>query len=99
MYFFPGSLHNDGAGHFSDITRSASVSNPLWGASAAFFDYDRDGWLDIVLVNYLDYDPSRPCTNGSGQRDYCGPAVFGRTATKLFHNHGRGPTVRSGLKT
>ena len=36
----------------------AGLDNPLWGISAAFLDYDRDGWLDLVVVNYVDYDPT-----------------------------------------
>jgi hypothetical protein len=81
-------FHNDGGGRFSDITELAGLHSPLWGASAAFFDYDRDGWLDLLVVNYIDYDPSKPCSTGRGQRDYCGPAVFDGSVTKLFHNRG-----------
>src|SRR5262249_44955388 len=70
----------------------AGIDSPLWGTSAAFFDYDRDGWLDLVVVNYVDYDPSWPCTSAGGVRDFCAPKVFPGTATKLFHNKGPGPT-------
>src|SRR5262249_28664354 len=35
--------------------------NGLWGTSACCFDFDRDGWLDLVIVNYVDYSPGRPC--------------------------------------
>jgi hypothetical protein len=84
-------FHNKGNGVFADVTRQAGLDSPVWGASAAFFDYDRDGWLDLVAVNYVDYDPSRPCSNGRGQRDYCGPSVFDGSVTKLYHNGGLGP--------
>jgi hypothetical protein len=83
-------FHNDGKGVFTDITRNACLDSVLWGTSACFFDYDRDGWLDLVVVNYVDYDPSRPCSNSRGQRDYCGPSVFDGSVTKLYHNRGRG---------
>jgi hypothetical protein len=83
-------FHNDG-GRFSDISEQAGLHSPLWGTSAAFFDLDRDGWLDLVVANYVDYDPSRPCSNGRGQRDYCGPGIFEGSVTKLFHNLGVTP--------
>ena len=52
---------NRGAGRFDDITEAAGLKNLPWGTSAAFFDYDRDGWLDLVIVNYVDNDPSLAC--------------------------------------
>jgi hypothetical protein len=79
---------NNGNGTFTDVTEQAGLKNPLWAASANFFDYDRDGWLDLVVVNYLENDPSRVCHSRSGERDYCGPAVFHGTVSKLFHNLG-----------
>src|SRR5262249_33294711 len=68
------------------VTRAAGLDSPLWGASTAFFDYDRDGWLDLVIVNYLEYDPTRSCTRGREIRDFCAPMVFRGTVTKLFRN-------------
>src|SRR5262249_19786345 len=49
--------------------------------------YDRDGWLDLVVANYVVYDPSRQCST-NGERDFCGPNVFPGTVTKLFRNTG-----------
>src|SRR5262249_24056294 len=49
----------------------------------------RDGWLDLVVVNYVDYDPSVACGPVSGQRDFCHPSVFAGTATRLFRNRGK----------
>jgi hypothetical protein len=79
---------NQGNGKFKDITVAAGLSNPLWGTSAAFFDYDRDGWLDLVIVNYVDYDPQMKCTGTRGMADFCGPAHFPGTCSKLFRNLG-----------
>jgi enediyne biosynthesis protein E4 len=42
-----------------------------------------------VVVNYVDYDPSRSCGPASGKPDYCHPAVFPGSAARLFHNKGR----------
>jgi hypothetical protein len=63
----------------------------LWGASAAFLDYDRDGWLDLVVVNYLEYDPKKDCHSPEGKQDFCGPNAFSGTCSKLFHNLGPVP--------
>ncbi len=94
---------------FTDVTDRADVDNPLWSTSASFFDYDRDGWLDLVVVNYLDYDPSRRCTDAGGRLDFCGPNSFAPIVARLFHNRGsktesalpsfEDVTVSSGLAT
>jgi enediyne biosynthesis protein E4 len=74
---------------FEDVTDAAGVRQPRWGTSCAFFDYDRDGYLDLVVVNYVDYNPSVPCGPASGQRDFCHPRMFGGTAARLYRNRGR----------
>lgn len=79
---------NLGNGVFEDVTEASGLSNPLWGMSAAFLDYDRDGWLDLVVVNYLDYDPGRSCQTPQGGKDFCGPNYFAGRSSKLFRNRG-----------
>src|SRR5438034_310575 len=59
---------NLGGGRFENVTEEAGLSNPLWSSSAAFVDYDRDGRLDLVVVNYLDYDPQRDCLSPQGTK-------------------------------
>ncbi len=78
---------------FKDITESAGLNNEMWGTSTCFFDYDRDGWLDMILVNYVNYDPSRWCSRGGGRQDFCGPDAFPGRVTKLFHNRGHADDV------
>ena len=78
---------NNGNGIFHEATEQAALKNPYWGASASFVDYDRDGWLDLVVVNYLEFD-SRPCTARGGKRDYCLPNTFPGTPTRLWRNLG-----------
>jgi hypothetical protein len=101
-------LRNEGGGKFRDITKEAGIVNPQWGTSAAFIDYDRDGRLDLVIVNYLDYDPSWPCSSPGGGKDFCGPRSFPGTVPRLFRNLGPGDgkpvrfadvTVKAGLAT
>ncbi|HEV3143672.1 MAG TPA: CRTAC1 family protein [Gemmataceae bacterium] len=81
---------NQGNGKFIDQTKESGLDNHgAWGASAAFLDYDRDGWLDLVVVNYVSLDPSWKCTSSSGQRDFCAPSTFPGTVARLFHNRGK----------
>jgi hypothetical protein len=84
---------NQGGGKFRNVTQEAGLENPHWGSSAAFVDYDRDGWLDLVVVNYVVYDPSKPCGGVVGRLDYCGPHAFAGTVARLFRNCG-GPAIR-----
>ncbi|MEJ5274730.1 MAG: CRTAC1 family protein, partial [Thermogemmata sp.] len=79
---------NRGQGRFEDVTSASGLLNPLWGTSCAFLDYDRDGWLDIVVVNYLDYDPKVECRSPEGKLDFCGPNAFPPVCSKLFHHRG-----------
>jgi hypothetical protein len=79
---------NRGQGRFEDVTSASGLLNPLWGASCAFLDYDRDGWLDIVVVNYLDYDPKVECRSPEGKLDFCGPNAFPPVCSKLFRHRG-----------
>jgi hypothetical protein len=68
---FPNSLlRNDGKGHFDNVTRAAGVLSFRPTQTAAFGDYDNDGWLDLAIGNeHLEADP-HPChlfhNNGDG---------------------------------
>ena len=79
---------NHGGRRFSDITTAAGITNQHWSVPAAFVDYDRDGWLDLVIGNYLDFDPTQKCPDARGQPDFCGPHGFHSTITRLFRNLG-----------
>lgn len=79
-------LQNLGGGKFHEVTREAGIDNPRWAAPASFIDYDRDGWLDIVVGNYVDYDPTQVCHDVRGQQDFCAPKAFAPTATRLWRN-------------
>jgi hypothetical protein len=85
---------NQGNGKFVEVPAAESgLVNVSWGMSAAFVDYDRDGWLDLVVVNYLDFDPTKECWSLTGVRDYCGPRQFSPVTSKLFHNLGAIPSA------
>ncbi len=85
---------NAGGGHFTEATQRLDPGTARWATSACFFDYDRDGWLDLVVTHYVDYDPTWACSSRSGQRDYCHPNAFPSSLTKLYRNRGRDPQGR-----
>lgn len=88
-------LHNNRDGTFTDVTAKAGVAGGAneWSTSTGFFDYDRDGRLDLYVVNYLDYrlDENPYCgLRKERYRMYCHPTQFDGTADRLFHNNGDG---------
>ena len=86
--------HNNGDGRFTDVTANAGVANSgRWASSAAWFDYDNDGRLDLVIANYVDWSPENNyfCgEHGPGLRSYCHPDNYHGEAPTLFHNNGDG---------
>ena len=53
---------------FRDITAESGLDNPEWGSSCSMLDYNRDGWLDIVVANYIEYAPTVDCSGKDGKR-------------------------------
>ncbi|MHB8654900.1 MAG: CRTAC1 family protein [Terriglobia bacterium] len=86
--------HNNGDGTFEDVTARAGVANlGKWGSSAAWFDYDNDGRLDLVIANYVDWSPENNVWCGEhkeGYRGYCHPDVYHGQTPTLYHNNGDG---------
>lgn len=86
--------HNEGNGTFRDVTQRAGVANlGRWASSAAWFDYDNDGRLDLVIANYIDWSPERNfwCgDHGPGMRSYCHPDDYNGEAPTLYRNNGDG---------
>jgi len=86
-------LHNNGDGTFTDVSAKAHVADQGgWGVSAAFLDYDRDGWLDLFVGNYLIYSIAGDidCLSVTGQHDYCPPNSYRAQPSHLYHNRGDG---------
>ena len=81
---------NNGDGTFRNVSvQSPDVVLPgRWSTSAAFFDYDRDGWPDLVILTYLDYSmqANKRCYEPAGEIDYCTPRAYPPASAHLFHN-------------
>jgi len=79
---------NNGDGSFSKVANDAIALAGRWSTSAAFFDYDRDGWQDLVILNYIDYSiaTNQRCFAPTGELDYCTPRVYRPAVAHLFHN-------------
>jgi hypothetical protein len=102
---FPSSalFHNNGNGTFTEVTEKAGVKNAgRWAASAAWFDYDRDGYLDLVVTNYVrfSFDDPKKC-EVNGMRSYCEQTAYRGMPLTLYHNNRDGTftdvSAQSGL--
>jgi hypothetical protein len=85
-------FHNNGDGTFTNVTDKAGVSNAgKWGAGAAWFDYDRDGRLDMFVANYarFSFDGPQHCQY-QGQPTYCAQTAYEGDSPRLYHNNGDG---------
>ncbi|MEG9434114.1 CRTAC1 family protein [Terriglobus sp. ADX1] len=92
-------FHNNGNGTFTDVTRKAGLyrDEVRWGAGCTFLDYDRDGFLDLFICNYLKLDPQHMNTSDDshfcqwkGVPVMCGPRGLPPDTNLLFHNNGDG---------
>lgn len=86
-------LHNNGNGTFSDVTARTGTGNPGgWGVPAVFFDFDRDGFLDLFVGNYLLYsiEADIDCLSVTGVHDYCPPNSYRPQLDRLYRNRGNG---------
>jgi hypothetical protein len=88
-------LHNTGDRDqpgFEDVTEAAHVADPGWGTSCAFGDVDRDGDLDLYVVNYIDFDISDPPppSHYKGVEVLAGPHGLIAQHDVLYENAGDG---------
>ena len=86
-------FRNRGDGTFEEASGAAGASDPRWTTSAALFDPDRDGDLDIYAANYLDYALAthRDCVSPVRELlAYCHPQEYPGAADSFFENRGDG---------
>jgi enediyne biosynthesis protein E4 len=90
-------LHNNGDGTFTDVTAKAGVAGTVpgygkpWAVAAGWFDYNNDGKLDLLVMDYLDYNIANcKLCEIDGVRTYCAPGNFKGTPNILYRNNGDG---------
>ena len=89
---------NQGNGTFRDETKERGLDAPKrWSTGCAFFDYDRDGHLDLLVAHYLKFDPAKVAKPGDpgqcmwmGFPVVCGPMGLPPETMSLYHNDGHG---------
>jgi hypothetical protein len=95
--------HNNHDGTFTDVTAKAGVADEGgWSTSAGWFDYDKDGWLDLVVTNYIEWSPKNNLWCGErrpGYRSYCNPGDYKGQKTKLYHNNHDGTFTDVSIKS
>ncbi len=79
-----------GVVRFEDVTEAMGVDHPGWGTSAAWFDYDRDGDLDLYVANYVVWSPDEDiwCTLDGSNKSYCTPESYVGEPSALYRNDG-----------
>ena len=97
-------FHNTGKGTFADVTNSSGLGKRLaFSTSALWFDYDRDGLLDLFVCNYVKWSPDHDvfCSLDAKHKSYCTPEAYRGETCWLFHNRGNGTfedvTASSGI--
>jgi hypothetical protein len=97
-------LFRNDKGVFKDVTKEAGLAGPNeFSTSAAWVDVDRDGNLDLVVANYVQWTPQTDifCTLDGTNKSYCTPESYKGASPRLWRNRGNGTfedvTSKSGL--
>ncbi len=97
-------FRNTGRGTFLDVTRSSGLAGRQgFSTSALWFDFDRDGLLDLFVCNYVKWSPEHDvfCSLDAKHKSYCTPEAYRGETCWLFRNRGDGTfedvTAKSGV--
>jgi hypothetical protein len=97
-------FRNTGKGTFVDATQKSGLhGRQAFSTSAIWFDYDRDGLLDLFVCNYVRWSPEHDvfCSLDATHKSYCTPEAYRGDTSWLFHNRGDGTfedvTATSGI--
>jgi hypothetical protein len=97
-------FRNTGKGKFVDVTSASGLGKREgFSTSALWFDYDRDGLLDLFVCNYVKWSPEHDvfCSLDGKHKSYCTPEAYRGETCWLFHNRGDGTfedvTAASGI--
>jgi hypothetical protein len=97
-------FQNTGKGTFVDVTKASGLlGRQAFSTSAVWFDYDRDGLLDLFVCNYVNWSPEHDvfCSLDGKNKSYCTPEAYRGETCWLFHNRGNGTfedvTAASGI--
>ena len=86
-------FRNTGKGTFVDATMASGLGGRIgFSTSAMWFDFDRDGHLDLFVCNYVKWTPERDvfCSLDGKQKSYCTPEAYRGDTCWLFRNRGNG---------
>ncbi len=88
-------FRNNGNGTFTDVTKQAGLEKSGTSGlstSAAWVDIDRDGRLDLLVANYVQWSPQNDlyCTMDGVHKSYCTPESYKGASLELWHNNGNG---------
>src|SRR6516164_2350615 len=86
-------FRNTGKGTFVDVTKASGLAGKQGlSTSAVWFDYDRDGLLDLFVCNYVRWSAEHDvfCSLDGKNKSYCTPEAYRGDTCWLFHNRGDG---------
>lgn len=86
-------FRNTGRGTFVDVTGTSHLEGrQALSTSALWFDFDRDGLLDLFVCNYVRWSPEHDvfCSLDAKHKSYCTPEAYRGETCWLFRNRGDG---------